>query len=62
MHELGRHREPGAYAQRAERPGIHPQPRPLRPHDVPGDGDDVAAVADEDRVLGDELSISYASR
>jgi hypothetical protein len=36
-------------------PGSHPVARRLRLHDLAGEGDDVAAVADVDRVLGEEL-------
>ncbi len=55
LRQLGGHRETGADAERSERTGIHPESRALWTHDVAREGNDVAAVADEDRVVGEEL-------
>ncbi len=55
LRQLGGHRESGADAERSERTGIHPESRTFWTHDVAGEGNDVAAVADEDRVVGEKL-------
>ena len=53
--ELRGHREGKAHPERAERTGVHPQSRSPGLHDPAGEGDDVAAVADVDRVVREEL-------
>src|SRR5918999_5083946 len=53
--ELRGHREGNAHAERAERTGIHPQSRSTGLDDPAREGDDIAAVADVDRVVGEEL-------
>src|SRR4051795_4305823 len=52
---LGADAERHADADRPERARVHPQAGALRLHDAAGEGDDVAAVADEPRVLGEGL-------
>src|SRR3954468_1975194 len=52
---LGADAERHADADRPERAGVHPQAGALRLHDAAGEGDDVAAVADEPCVLGEGL-------
>src|SRR3954464_5417275 len=52
---LGADAERHADADGPERARIHPQAGALRLHDAAGEGDDVAAVADEPRVLGQGL-------
>src|SRR5262245_60795419 len=52
---LGGHHERHADAECPEWTRVHPVPRRLRLHDLAGERDDVAAVADVDRVLGEEL-------
>ena len=55
MHELGRHRERRADTESAERPRIHPVAGFARLHGRRGDRDDVAAVADVNRVVGQKF-------
>ena len=55
MGELGSHGERGADAQRAERARIHPVPGSPGLHGLGTDRDHVPAVADIDRVFGQEL-------
>ena len=55
LRELRRHRKSGADAQRAERTRIHPAAGFVRPHDGTRERDDVAAVADVDRVFLQEF-------
>ena len=55
MDELRRHGEGDADAKGAERPRVHPMAGRARLDGLGRDGDDVAAVADIDRVLGQEL-------
>src|SRR5437773_11690482 len=50
MEELRGERERRADAETAERPGVEPLPRPVESHDLRGAADDVAAVADDDRL------------
>src|SRR3954454_3250869 len=52
---LGADAERHADADRSERARIHPQAGALRLHDAAGERDDVAAVADAPRVLGEGL-------
>src|SRR3954466_13575678 len=52
---LGADAERHGDADGPERARVHPQARALRLHDAAGEGDDVAAVADEPRVLGQGL-------
>src|SRR4029453_9247490 len=52
--ELRRHGIPGAGTERAERPRVEPVPEPARAEAVRRRAHEVAAVADEDRVAGDE--------
>src|SRR3954471_20137286 len=52
---LGADAERDADADGPERARVHPQAGALRLHDAAGEGDDVAAVADEARVLGQRL-------
>src|SRR5919202_2376486 len=52
---LGADAERDADADRPERTRVHPQAGALRLHDAAGERDDVAAVADEPRVLGEGL-------
>src|ERR687891_858634 len=53
--ELGGHGEARADAQRAERARVHPVPGLARLHRLRADRHHVAAVADVDRILGQEL-------
>ena len=55
MDELGRHRERSADAQSAEWPWVHPVAGLARLHRRRGDRHHVAAVADVDRVVGQEF-------
>src|SRR3954451_5897860 len=52
---LGADAERHAHADGSERTRVHPQAGALRLHDAAGERDDVAAVADEPRVLGQGL-------
>src|SRR6266498_4990214 len=55
MHELGRHRERRADTESAQRPRIHPVAGFARLHGRRRDRYDIAAVADVDSVLGQEI-------
>ena len=55
MGDLGADRLAGAGAEAAEGPGVHPRPRLVGRDDLARVGDEVAAVADHDRVAVEHL-------
>src|SRR5262245_29370201 len=59
--ELGRHRVARAYAERAERSGIEPLTGLTRAHGVRGGAYEIAAIADDARVVVDD-SVDFLAR